>query len=100
MTDDPRDWATPTTFDNGERGYWLNREQVIFYTMKTDGEVATDAQAEIARIVGAWHRGEIFPRSAAPTVSMLLDFDSKADAKAAPQPPEPVEIAGFAKTSR
>jgi hypothetical protein len=102
MSNDPRDWYTPTTFDDGEQGYWLTREGVIFYAMKTDGKVATDAQVEIARIVAAWYRGEILPRSAAPTVSMLLEFDAdaQADAKdssyprATPRPPEPVEIFG------
>jgi len=77
---------------DGEREYWLNREQVIFMTMKADGNVATDAQAEIARIVGAWHRGEIFPRSAAPTVAMLLEVDPRDEQP--PEPPAPIEIAG------
>jgi len=101
MTDGPKDWCTPATFDSGERGYWLTREGVVFYAMKADGDVATKAQAEIAQIVTAWYRGEIFPRDAAPTVSMLLEFDSKAEAdakdssypKATPRP-EPVEIFG------
>ena len=60
--------------------------------MSSDGKVATQAKVEISQIVVAWYRGEIFPRSAAPTVTMLLDYDSKA-----PQPPEspsPIEIAG------
>jgi len=89
MTDDPRD--TPTTIYD-EREYWLNREQVIFMTMKADGKVATDAQAEIARIVDAWYRGESFPRSAAPTVAMLLEVDPRDEQP--PEPPAPIEIAG------
>ena len=99
---EPKDWYTPATFDNGESGYWMTREGVIFYAMKTDGRVAVQAQVEIANIVTAWYRGEIFPRGAAPTVAMILEFDSKAEAdtkdssypKAAPQRPEPVEILG------
>jgi hypothetical protein len=99
---DPGGWSTPATFDNGERGYWLTREGVIFYAMKADGEVATRAQVEITNIVAAWYRGEIFPRSAAPTLAMLLEFDANAEAdakdssypKVRPQRPEPIEIFG------
>jgi hypothetical protein len=102
MSDNPRDWFTSTTFDNGEPGYWLTREGIIFFAIKTDGDVATRAQAEIAQIVSAWYRGEIFPRSAAPTMAMLLevDADAEADAKDSSYPkpplarPEPVEIFG------
>jgi hypothetical protein len=82
MSDDPKDWYTPATFDSGERGYWLTREGVIFFAMKSDGEVATRAQVEITNIVAAWYRGEIFPRSAAPTVAMFLEFDADAEADA------------------
>jgi hypothetical protein len=97
----PKDWCTPATFDNGEHGYWLTREGVIFFAMKADGKVATQAQAEIANIVAAWYRGEIFPRSAAPTVAMILEFDKGAEAdtkdssypKAATQP-HPIEVLG------
>jgi hypothetical protein len=97
-----QEWYTPATFDNGERGYWITREGIIFYAMKTDGKVATDAQVEIAKIVTAWYSGEIIPRSAAPTVAMLLEFDAEAEAdakdssypKTTPQPPEPIEILG------
>jgi hypothetical protein len=93
MSNDPRDWYTPTTLDDGEPAYWLTREGVIFYAMKTDGKVATDVQVEITYIVAAWYRGEIFPRSAAPTLSMLLEVDP-ADPQSPPERPAPVEIAG------
>jgi hypothetical protein len=81
--------------EDGEDAYWLTQEHVIFFTMKADGEVATRAQAEIAKIVAAWYRGEIFPRSAAPTVNMLLEIDP-ADPQPPPEPvpPSPIEIAG------
>ena len=92
MSDTPADWFMPGT-DGGERCYWITREGVVMLAVWSDGEVATKARVEIANIVAAWYRGEIFPRSAAPTVAMLLDFDSKT-----PQPPDgptaPVEIAG------
>jgi hypothetical protein len=93
VSDDPRDWYKPTTTDDEPTAYWVTREGVIFYAMKTDGEVATRAQVEIANIVAAWHRGEIFPRSAAPTVEMLLDFDKHAPEHTA-EHPAPIEIAG------
>jgi hypothetical protein len=93
VSDNPKDWYTPTTLDDGEPAYWITREGVIFYAMKTDGEVATRAQVEIANIVAAWYRGEIFPRSAAPTVEMLLDFDKHAPEHTA-ELPAPIEIAG------
>jgi hypothetical protein len=91
--DPPQPWFTPTTTDNEPTAYWVTREGVIFYAMKTDGEVATRAQVEITNIVAAWYRGEIFPRSAAPTVSMLLDFDKHAPEHTA-ELPAPIEIAG------
>jgi hypothetical protein len=89
----PRDWYTPTTID-GEPAYWMTREGVIFYTIKTDGDVATRAQVEIANIVTAWYRGEIFPRSAAPTMLMILDSDKWEEKELPPTSPEPVEIVG------
>src|SRR5262245_25122935 len=92
MTTDPRDWYTPTTIDD-EPAYWMTREGVIFYAMKTDGDVAKRAQVEITNIVAAWYRGEIYPRSAAPTVVMMLDFDKHAPEHTAELPP-PIEIAG------
>jgi hypothetical protein len=88
---DPRDWFRPT-IDNGEEAYLVTREGVIMLVVWMDGEVPTRARVEIANIVAAWYRGEIFPRSAAPTITMLLDHDSRE-----PQPPEsppPIEIAG------
>jgi hypothetical protein len=92
MTDIPADWFMPGT-DNGERCYWLTRDGIVFLTMSADGKVATQAKVEIAQIVTAWYRGEIFPRFAAPTMVMLLDLDP-----ATPQPPDPapapIEIAG------
>jgi hypothetical protein len=91
MSDMPADWYMPGT-NGGERCYWITREGVIMVAMWIDGKVATQAKVEIAQIVSAWYRGEIFPRSAAPTVAMLLNHDSKT-----PQPPEliaPIEIAG------
>jgi len=98
MSNDPGDWYRPTTLDDGEPAYWVTREGVIFYAMKTDGKVATQAQMEIATIVAAWYRGEILPRDAAPTVSMLLEFDKDAQAEweqeQAQQQPEPLEIVG------
>jgi hypothetical protein len=90
---DPKDWYTPTTID-GEPAYLLTREGVIFYAMKTDGDVATRAQVEIANIVAAWYRSEIFPRSAAPTVSMIFDHDAWEPQPPEPTAPTPVEIAG------
>jgi hypothetical protein len=93
VSDDPRDWYKPTTTDDEPTAYWVTREGVIFYAMKTDGEVATRAQVEMTNIVAAWYRGEIFPRSAAPTVAMLLDFDKHAPENKA-ELPAPVEIAG------
>jgi hypothetical protein len=71
----------------------MTREGVIFYAMKTDGDVAARAAVEITQIVAAWYRGEIVPRSAAPTVSMILDFDKHAPEHTA-ELPAPVEIAG------
>lgn len=92
MTDNPpQDWFVPGT-DSGERCYWITREGVIMLAMSMDGKVATDAKVEIAQIVGAWYRGEMFPRSAAPTVAMLLDFDSKTQQP--PEPTPPIEIVG------
>jgi hypothetical protein len=93
VSDDPRDWYKPTTTDDKPTAYWVTREGVIFYAMKTEGEVATRAQVEITNIVAAWYRGEIFPRSAAPTVAMLLDFDKHAPEHTA-EHPAPIEIAG------
>jgi len=93
MSDNPKDWYTPTTTDGEPTAYWCTREGVIFYAIKTDGEVATRAQVEITNIVAAWYRGEIFPRSAAPTVAILLDFDKHAPEHTA-ELPAPVEIAG------
>jgi hypothetical protein len=92
VSDDPRDWYKPTTHD-GEPAYWVTREGVIFYAMTADGEIATRAQVEITNIVAAWYRGEIFPRSAAPTVAMLLDFDKHAPEHTA-ELPAPIEIVG------
>jgi len=95
MTDDePKDWFRPTTID-GEHAYLVTREGIIFFAMKTDGDVASRAQVEIAQIVTAWYRGQITPRSAAPTVSMLLGIDP-ADPQPPPEPtaPPPIEIAG------
>ena len=68
MSDDrPSDWFRPTTIE-GEPAYLVTREGVVFYTMKADGKVAMQGQVEIANIVVAWWHGEIFPRSAAPTI--------------------------------
>jgi hypothetical protein len=92
MSDDPKNWYMPTTID-GEPAYWMTREGVIFYMTKTDGDIATRAQVEITNIVAAWYRGEILPRSAAPTVAMVLDFDRHAPEHTA-ELPAPVEIAG------
>jgi hypothetical protein len=88
MTDIPADWFKPGT----DGCYWITREGVIMLAMSMDGEVMTKAKVEIAQIVGAWYRGEIFPRSAAPTVAMLLDYDSKESQP--PEPTAPIEIAG------
>jgi hypothetical protein len=52
---------------------------------------------EIAQIVAAWYRGEIVPRSAAPTVAMLLGHADwrEVDALQSSEPvPPPVEIVG------
>jgi hypothetical protein len=57
---EPKDWYTPATLDNGESGYWMTREGVIFYAMKTDGRVAVQAQVEIANIVAAWYAARFF----------------------------------------
>jgi hypothetical protein len=80
VSDDPRDWYKLTTA-NGEPAYLITREGAVFYVMKADGKVPAQAQVEIANIVAAWYRGEIFSRSAAPTLEMLLSFD-----KHAPEP--------------
>jgi hypothetical protein len=82
----------PITYDNGEPGYLLTREGVVMVAVWSDGKVATQAKVEIAQIVSAWYRGEIFRRSAAPIVAKLLDYDSKASQQ--PKPIAPVEIAG------
>jgi hypothetical protein len=89
-TDNPSDWFRP--FDNGEPGYWITREGIIFFAMKTEGRVATQAQIEIVAIVTAWYRGQILPRGAAPTVSMLMEVEP-ADPQPEPKP-APVEIVG------
>src|SRR5262249_58480759 len=70
--DRPSDWFRPTTID-GEPAYLVTREGIVFFSVKSDGKVATQAQAEIAQIVAAWWRGKIFPRSAAPTMSKIFD---------------------------
>src|SRR5947209_6399343 len=91
FTDQPQDWFKSV---DGEHAYWVTREGIIFFAMKADGDVATRAQVEIAQIVVAWYRGEIVPRSAAPTVSMLLGIDP-ADPQPPPEKlPAPIEIAG------
>jgi hypothetical protein len=90
MSDDRSDWFRPTTID-GEPAYLMTREGVVFYTMKTDGKVATQGQVEIANIVAAWWRGEIFPRSAAPTMAKV--FDAPAWEELPPEPPAPTPIA-------
>jgi hypothetical protein len=96
MIDDaPKDWFIPTTFDNGERGYSLTREGVIFFAMKTDGDVASRMQVEIAQIVTAWYRGEILPRSVAPTLIGMLENDDWEEIDKPPEPASPpVEIVG------
>jgi hypothetical protein len=78
--------------DSAEVEYWLNRKQVIFCTILAEGNVAADVRAEIAEIVDAWYHGQIFPRSAAPTVAMLLEVDPRDEQP--PEPPAPIEIAG------
>jgi hypothetical protein len=91
MTTEPKDWFKPV---DGERAYWVTREGIIFFAMKTDGDVASRAQVEIAQIVVAWYRGEIFPRRAASTVEKLLGIDP-ADPQPSPEKlPAPIEIAG------
>jgi hypothetical protein len=94
---DPRDWYRPTT-DNGEPAYLITREGVVLLAMGTDGNVAMDARVEIANIVTAWYRGEIFPRRAAPTIAHILDFESEEGIGYEPEPPAPapIEIAGGA----
>ena len=94
MSNDPRDWYTPTTLEDGSPAYWMSREGVIFYSIKSDGKVATDAQMEMTYIVAAWYRGEILPRSAAPTVSMILESDKWEEIERPPASPEPIEIVG------
>jgi hypothetical protein len=89
----PADWYMPITYDNGEPGYLLTREGVVMVAMWSDGRVATQAKVEIAQIISGWYRGEIFPRSAAPTVAKLLDYDSKASSQPL-GPRAPIEIAG------
>jgi len=59
MSDMPADWYMPGT-NGGERCYWITREGVIMVAMWIDGKVATQAKVEIAQIVSAWYRGEIF----------------------------------------
>jgi hypothetical protein len=93
VSNDPRDWYTPTTHE-GEPAYWMTREGVVFFTMKSDGKVAMQGQVEIANIVAAWYRGEIFPRSAAPTMAMILESDKWEEVERSPAPPEPIEIVG------
>jgi hypothetical protein len=61
--------------------------------MRTDGKVAALAQAEIANIVAAWWRGEIFPRSAAPTMTRLFNIPAH-ELPPEPPAPAPIEIAG------
>jgi hypothetical protein len=87
----PADWFMPGT-DSGERCYWLTREGVVMVVMVADGKKATSAKVEVSQIVTAWYRGEIFPRSAAPTITMLLNHDSKESQP--PEPTAPIEIAG------
>ena len=90
MTDNPKDWHKPTIIDC-EPAYLISREGIVFFTMKTDGRVATQAQVEIAQIVAAWYRGEIFPRSAAPTMTRLFEIEPHTPQ---PEPIEAIEIAG------
>jgi hypothetical protein len=93
MSDDrPEDWFRPTTIE-GEPGYLVTREGIVFYTMKADGKIATQGQVEIANIVAAWWRGEIFPRSAAPTMSKIFDIPAW-ESPPEPPAPEPIEIVG------
>jgi hypothetical protein len=61
--------------------------------MKADGKVATRGQVEIANIVAAWYRGEIFPRSAAPTMTKIFDVPAW-EPPPEPPAPAPLEIAG------
>jgi hypothetical protein len=91
--DRPKDWFRPTTID-GEPAYLLTREGIVFFSVKSDGKVATQAQAEIAQIVAAWWRGEIFPRSAAPTMSKIFDVPAWEEPPPEPPAPEPIEIVG------
>src|SRR5262249_61946094 len=51
-------------------------------------------QVEIAQIVAAWWRGEIFPRSAAPTMSRIFDVPAWEGPPPEPSAPEPIEIVG------
>jgi hypothetical protein len=92
MSDDPRDWYKPTTIDD-EPAYLVTREGIVFFTMKSDGEVPAQAQAEIAQIVTAWWRGEIFPRSAAPVMTSLFEIEPHTP-EPPPKHPAPIEIVG------
>jgi hypothetical protein len=62
--------------------------------MKSAGKVPAQAQAEIAQIVTAWWRGEIFPRSAAPVMTRLFDIEPYTSEPPEPSVPAPIEIAG------
>jgi hypothetical protein len=92
MSDNPNDWYMPTTIDD-EPAYLVTREGIVFFTMKSDGKVPAQAQAEIAQIVTAWWRGEIFPRRAAPVMTSLFEIEPHI-----PEPPSehpaPIEIVG------
>jgi hypothetical protein len=72
----------------------MTREGVVFYTMKTDGKVATQGQIEIASIVAAWWRGEILPRSAAPTMTDIFSAPHWEELPPEPPAPAPIAIAG------
>src|SRR6516165_1603863 len=95
MSDDPRDWFRPTTDDKGGPAYWCTREGVVIIAMTGGSATVLKARTEIARIVAAWYRGEILPRSAAPTMSKVFEIDP-ADPQPTPEElaPPPLEIAG------
>ena len=95
----PRDWYQPAVDASGQRHYWISREGVILLVETADGDVAMRGKVEIAQVVEAWFRGQLLPRSRAPTLASVLDEATYEPGRVRHGDPEewhsePVEIVG------